>query len=409
MERVTFPDEQVRGVLEGLVAVKLDVDLEETRAARERFTEGGGVPQLVLADASGAVLWRARGSRPAAQLAAELTTALEAGPSAEDPEAALLRECVRLVAEGRHAQAIDVADRYLAAHDAHAEDVRLLRARARFARDGVREEWLEPRIKELIPILGEPWPGDTLGGRLKRLFGGDVEEGAGERWVKRQNETAQALVGIGEPAVALLLEATREGSPEVAKDCGVILGRIRSPGARDTLLAMARERGLPAKTRLAVANAMGGYKDPAFLEALAAWVRDPAQPARVRYEAASGIRDTLWARDDVDALRWASWILETVAESGVPVRGQLLQGLMRLRAPYDLSKLAPLLRDGRVAYLDVRVADLACWCLLRATGQGLEGGDETTDAARFVADWYERTKGDLRWDAERRHYVVGSR
>jgi hypothetical protein len=265
MERVTFPDEAVRTLLSGLVPVKLDVDLESSALAKARFMEESGVPAFVLADAEGVVLWQASGSRPAGTLVRELRAALAAGPPADarDPEAVLYRECVRLLAEGRHAEALAATERYLAAHEKRADAVRLLRARARYGKDGVREAWLDERIAALIPAFGNSWPGDTIAGRLKRALGGDVDEAAAKRWVKEQNDTGDALAAIGEPAVDPLIEAMRKGSPRVAERCGWVVGRIRSPRARDALLEMARDATLPAKTRIALATAMGGHNDAA--------------------------------------------------------------------------------------------------------------------------------------------------
>ena len=85
MERVTFPNEEVKRLFSGLVPVKLDIDLEATAIARERFKEPGGVPAFVLVDAEGALLWRATGGRPADTLVREVRAALEAGPPPAPP------------------------------------------------------------------------------------------------------------------------------------------------------------------------------------------------------------------------------------------------------------------------------------------------------------------------------------
>ncbi len=428
---MTFPDEAVRNLLSGLVPVKLDVDLDGSALAKARFKEESGVPAFALVDAKGVVLWQASGSRPADTLAREIREALAAGPppDAGAPEAVLYRECVRLLAEGRHAEALAATERYLAAHEKRADSVRLLRARARYGKDGVREAWLDERIAALIPVFDHPWPGDTIAGRLKRALGGDVDEAASKRWVKEQNDTGDALAAIGEPAVDPLLDAMRKGSPRVAERCGWVLGRIRSRRGRDALLTMARDATLPAKTRYAIATAMSVHNDAAFLDPLAAWIRDRKQTRQVRVEAADALRGTLRGRTgtdartdtdtgaggthtdagphtDTDALRWAGFLLDCLEDRDPRLRGELLQALLDIKAPYDLGKLAPLLEDERVAYLDVRVCDVACWCVLEITGKRVEGAEETTpEVVRLVATWLDRTRATLAWDAEQRRYA----
>lgn len=412
MERVTFPDDAVRALFSGLVSVKLDVDLEETAPARERFKEEGGVPVFVLTDADGVVLWRSGGTRPAGTLVEEVRAALEAGPPPEagDIEAVQFRECVRLVAEGRHAAALAATDSYLKAHEKQAEAVKLLRARARYGQDGVREAWLEERVRGLIGVFDDPWPGNTIGGLAKRALGGHVDQADADRWVQEQNDAGDTLMRIGEPAVDLLIEAMRDRSARVAERCGWVIGRIRSPRARTTLLTMASDPTLRTKTRIALATAMGGYKERVFLDALAAWVRDRKQPRQLRYEATNELRGTLDGRTDVDALQWADFLLDNLEDPDVAVRGELLQALLDIRAPYDLGRLAPLLKDERVAYLDVRVCDLACWCVLRMTGKRVDGADDTTpEVVRFVETWLLRTRANLVWDADSHLYVERDR
>jgi HEAT repeat protein len=405
---VTFRDEALKGVLSGVVPVSLDVDLDETTPARERFKEESGVPEMVLVDTDGVVLWRALGARPAEDLAKEIRGALEAGPppDAKDAEAVRFRECVRLLAQGKDAEALAATERYLSTYGKRAEAVRLLRARARYGVDGTREPWLKERIPALIQVFDHPWPGDTLLGRLKGALGGEVDDAAAGAWVKEQNDAGDALTAIGEPAVDPLVEAMRNGSSRVAERCGWVLGRIRSQRARATLLAMAKDPALPAKTRIAVATAMGGYRDTRFLDPLAAWAGDRKQPRGVRYEAAEALRMTLYGRTDVDALKWANFFLDALEDPDVRVRGELLQGLLHLKAPYDLRRLAPFLQDERSAYADVSVSDLACWCVLLSTGKRVDGTEDTTpEVVRLVAGWLDRTWPDLVWDEAKRHYV----
>jgi len=403
MERGTFPDEAVRGFLSGLVAVKLDVDSGEGRTLRARFAGSGGVPAFALLDPSGAVVLRAVGGREPGPFVEMLEGALRARRKETEEERAR-RAVEEHFHAGRFGDAIAAAEAYLARHAEHAGDVGMLRGRARFARDRTLEPELERRIREGIAVWDTPYPGDTLGARVRSFFGRPVPEEECDRWVAAQNAALDDLGRVGEPAVELLLRSVFGGPRRRADRCGAALARVASPRARPILLAWARDRTLPAFTREAAVSALAGYADAALAETFLASVADGRESVRVRREAAYALKTTLMSAGGASNERLAPSLLAAIAvERDLDVLSELMQTLYSLPVRYDLDRLLPLLDDTRDTGFDTRICDYAASNLLERLGKRLEGCEAwTPEVMAFLRERYEREKPHLAWDETRR-------
>ncbi len=353
MERVTFPDAKVREALAKYVAVKINVDREENRALCERYKPKGGIPAYAIVDPEGTLRGQLGGFlEPAPFLKAlakpeppETPKPLPAGPE------------------------------------------------------------LDARIKKNIQMFDKRAPKEGVSHVL-----GSRKQTLGE-WVKEQNAALHDLRRIGKPAVPALLHAVEHGSSRTADRCAVALGWMRAPEAKRPLAALITHKRV--HVRVAAATSMGLYYDRAFLPALRARLEDRKEALRVHMEAASAIGRIARSYGGVDDPAVARALLDATRIDNARLRLECLQSRLHIDSPIDLSALFPLMEDRRVGIeglVEQTVSANACWVFMGLCGHRLvriEGAEFEVYAPKvisFLKSWYEREKGNLVWDPERKHF-----
>lgn len=357
MERVTFPDPNVRAALQKHIAVKINVDREENRAVCERYRPSGGIPSYAIVAPDGTLRGQFVGFRkPAAFLDAlknakppEPRSVLPAGPALDD------------------------------------------------------------RIKKNIRTFDKRAPGEGVVSRVLEWLG--ARRQSVKEWVKEQNAALDDLTRIGTPAVPALLHAVEHGSARVAERCAVVLGKIKAPEAKPRLAALLRHK--QSHVRIAAVTGMGLYYERAFLPALRERFEDRKEALRVRMEAASAIAGIARSYGGIDDPAVAKALLDATRIDNARLRWECLQALLNINSPIDLSALFPLMEDRRLGiggFAEQTVSANACWVFMglcghyvvRIDGAELEG--YTPKLISFLKSWYEREKDNLVWDAERKHF-----
>ena len=346
MERVTFPDAKVREALAKYVAVKVNVDREENRALCERYKPKGGIPAYAIVDPEGTLRGQLGGFLEPAPFLKAL-----AKPEPPEPPAAL---------------------------PAGPE--------------------LDARIQKNIRTF-KPAPSRGVSRVLV------------EAWVKEQNAALHDLRRIGKPAVPALLHALEHGSSRTADSCATALGWMRAPEAKKPLVALLTHR--LAHVRVAAATSMGLYYERAFLPALRARLEDRKEVLRVHMEAARAVARIARSHGGIDDPAVAKALLDATRIDNARLRWECLQALLHIDSPIDLSALFPLMEDRRVGmegFEEQTVSANACWVFMRLCGHrlvridGAEFEGYAPKVISFLKSWYEREKGNLVWDPERKHF-----
>jgi len=356
MERVTFPDAKVREALAKYVAGKINVDREENRALCERYKPKGGIPAYAIVDPEGTLRGHFGGFLEPAPFLKAL-----AKPERPEPMAAL---------------------------PAGPE--------------------LDARIKKNIRTF-KPAPGQGVS-RVLEWLGGRTQ--TIEEWVKEQNAALNDLRRIGKPAVPALLHAVEHGSARTADRCATVLGWMKAPEAKKPLAALLTHKR--THVRVATARSMGLYHERAFLPALRARLEDRKEALPVHMEAARAIARIARSYGGIDDLAVAKALLDATRIDNARLRWECLQALLSIDSPVDLPALFPLMEDRRVGIMvgsaKQTVSANACWVfmglcghrLVRIDGAELKG--YTPRVISFLKSWYQREKGNLVWDPERKHF-----
>lgn len=452
MERVTFPEPQVQEVLGKFAAVKLDIDLPGSAPLFASYGDGA-VPGFAVVDGDGLLVHRWSGGGDAAAFVAELEQArqLHADPQLQRRQAAeralvaavVQRDEAAIQAAGRQlaelalfpaaglpevlhelgagcrqrrqwTELAALAARLLTAEPLDADvraDAELWLDEAEFAASGVVPERLQRRIAAWIEAMAEPFPGSSLGDRLRRLVG-DVDPGqsaAATAWVRRARATKDALAKVGKPALEPLLTAMQR-RPDLADDCAYVLGRMKLPGTAARVRAALESGNLPATVRRGHVLCLSVLKDPQcrpwLLEYAAA-----GQPIPLRSVAIDGLKQLALLTGDQGNEAVAAVVAEALQARDQRLLWEALQAAFQVECALPLEALDELLDDRRALFSDYVIADNALWILTMQLGvalvdsQGAAAGERATPAAvAALRDWLREHQGQLEWSPELRRY-----
>ncbi len=391
MEKETFPDPDILRVLSRYACVKIDIDADANREVCRRYQPEGGIPAYVVVDPPGSGgLVLPGGFLSAATLletmqnlrdlpqrdvseavghhlalarfyldrgaidefeahVAALDLLLgdsedETGDDGDALEGLLADAAVKLLRRAAWGSAIDVADAYLARYPDHAgaAKVRTTRAVARYHTDGVLEDGLKGRIRELLAGFEEPWPEDGALDRVRGLLGGrssDAKQRARDAWVERRNAALEELARYGEAAVDLLLVAVRTAGEDTSERAATVLGWIGSPRSRPILARWAADEKQPLQVRVHAVNALGLMRDPFTLPLYRGqMLRDPVPDALV-FAAAEAIRRTGMRMGAIPEAAVGNALLAAATNAEPRTRHECLHALLTVEAPYDLAPL----------------------------------------------------------------------
>lgn len=452
MERLTFPEPQVQAALGKFAAVKLDIDLPSSVQLFTSYGDGA-VPAFAVVEGDGRLVHRWGGSGDAAAFVAELEQGLQlhADPQLsrrQAAERALVAAVVQCDEAAIHAAGRQLAElallpagglpellhelgaacrqrrqwtelaalaaRLLSADPLAADlraDAELWLDEAQFAASGVVPERLQRRIAAWIEAMAEPFPGSSLGDRLRRLVG-DVDPGqsaAATAWVRRANATKDALVKVGQPAFEPLLAAMQR-RPDLADDCAYVLGRMKLPGTAARVRAALESGRLPATVRRGHVLCLAVLKDPQcrpwLLEYAAA-----GQPIPLRSVAIDGLKQLALLTGDRRNEAVAAVVAQALQARDQRLLGEALQAAFQVEAALPLDALDELLDDRRALFGDYVIADNALWILTMQLGvelvdaQGAGAGERATPAAvAALRGWLREHQSELNWSPELRRY-----
>jgi len=460
MERVTFPDPRVQAVLADYSLAKIDIDLAvNTQACRQHYGHGG-IPTFVVLGADGSQRHRWIGAEDSEGLIAQLDEArsdgLERTGNALDQHAALFEfyarrnnarqaaaqlEAMAALDPQRRSAATERAfwsactiqrqrrdwpalqaatERYLTlpSPTRHGEAL-LLAGIARFETRGETSPELQQHIEERITILGIPFPGATVGDRLRAALGRLTDRPtasnseAAEAWVDACNLAMDELTQVGAAASDPLRQAilTR---PTASQHAASVLGRLRLPDTVPWLLDRIQASSTPAWALPNLIRCASAHRDermrPHFIGLLGR-----SHPTAVRVAAAWALRDLATMQDGTDDQAIADALVEALDSRAAGLRTAVLQTLMNVHAPLPLDRLLDVLDDQREMFLNHRICDNALWVIQQQMGASIvrsaepEGEDASARCSEEVVDalaaWYADAAEHLQWDAAARHYV----
>jgi hypothetical protein len=449
MVRETFPDPEVQQALGELAAIELDIDLPASADLFARYGEGA-VPGFALVDGQGDLVHRWSGAGQPAGFLAEIATgrdrfadpdvrrrhaaeqdllaavlradeaALAAASRSLDPASGLAETLHHLGAgcrtRRRWADLAAVATRLLASEGAAADlraDAELWLDEGEFHTLGVVPERLVRRIDAWIEVMAEPFPGSSLSARVRRLLGGgdSASTEAATAWVRRANDTRDALVRLGQPAFAPLLAAMRRRA-DVAEDCAHVLGRMKLPGTAEAVRRALESGELRAAVRAAHVGCLAELKDAQCLP----WLLEYAatnQPVPVRTIAIDGLKHLALqtGREQDPAIAVAVAAALRARDRGLCA--EALQAAFQVQHPLPLDALDELLDDRRPIFSDYVLADNALWILAAQLGVQLVDAEgqvqverATPAAVATLRAFLRQHEGRLRWSAESRQYRV---
>ena len=458
MERVTFPDPQVKEALAKFELCELDVDAPADRELCARLQRGGGTPTFVALGTDGAELSRWVSAFEADEFVAKLTaarddTAARLLAAGDDPGARAevhaargdleptLQELAALTAGGG-ADAAAVAERvswllcatlqdqqrwpeleraarhYLecCVDGAHADDARVALGLATFAKTGTTTPELQARVDRLVTVLGEPPPKRSLGGRIAHFFGSSnessdraQEQAAGE-WVDRVNSTMDQLTRLGRAALPAMHRALRDGDHDTAQRAATVIGRIRDPESHAFLRDLLDHAELDTARRTQVVSSLGMYKDAADLPRMVALASSDAAPG-LRAAAVDAIRGRCALTEGTTDRAIADALSGALESRDFELRSATLQAMFEVHAPLALDRLLDAMDDERVIFEDYRICDNALWIFTNQIGRNVVGRDGlamlrcTPDVTAYLSQWYADARTHLRWDATLTHWV----
>jgi hypothetical protein len=458
MERVTFPDPQVKEALEKFELCMLDVDAPADRELCARLQRGGGTPTFVALGTDGAELSRWVGAFEADEFVAKLTAArddtaarllaagddhgaraeihaargdleptlqelaaLTAGGGADaaavvEPVSWLL--CATLQDQQRWPDLDRAARHYLecCADGAHADDARVARGLATFAKTGTTTPELQARVDQLVTVLGEPPPKRSLGDRIARFFGSSdassdraQEQAAGE-WVDRVNSTNDQLASIGRAALPALHRALRDGNDETADQVATVIGRIRDPESHAFLRDLLDHARLDPARRTEVVRSLGMFKDAADLPRMVALTSSDAAPG-LRAAAVDAVKDRCALTEGTTDRAIADALSGALESRDFELRSATQQAMFEVHAPLALDRLLDAMDDERAIFEDYRICDNALWIFTNQIGRNVVDRDGlamlrcTPAVIAYLSQWYAEARPHLRWDAALEHWV----
>lgn len=454
MERVTFRDQLVQRQLADLAVAKVDIDDPQNAPVCRLHRRDSGVPSFALVTPNGDVVHRWVGAGDPAEFLAELeqgrTRAADDGPvrvgrilaqlqldfdrGDEAAVAQRLQELGQLQPEAG-APSLDEAlwrcctdaherhdwprlrtatRRYLVQPATPQRDAALvLLGLAEFELSGSITPELQRHIDGSIDALATPFPGSTVGERLRSLLGQQPKPTEAERdaWVDRANESMAALGRVGRAAAPALHRAilTR---PDVSQDAAIALARLRLPTITDQLRKDLLDPKLPVWARRNVISCIGDHKEVPCLDLLLQHLA-PDHPPNIRAAAAYGIREILVQIDGTERTDIAEALMAAFDANHRGLSTAVLQTLFYVHAPLPLDDLLELFGDRRNLFGDYVIADNALWIVLDQLGMTLKDGSGgaidqlcTPDVAAVVRAWLREHQGKLQWSAAQRRYVV---
>ena len=400
MDATAFHQPEVRAIWGGFDAIRINVDLSRNRDLCRSWQPGIRVPGFVVLGPDRSVQFAHSGELSAERLALNLVRGAKKMP---ERFRAARAQATRALAAGNVTPLRELAAQlHHAGETEWAAKLRLVECREH----AYRYRWSLAAEAADLALRFTPDNEEAKIIRARALFraGGTIEPETAERieaWVAqlgRSDEALDRLVQIAEPAVDALMRELESGRGDRSQAAAVALGRIRNSRVLPDILKGFQDpsRRVPVRVRFAIAARE--WADLAYLKSMVSRLDDRTEAVALRTACADGIARIGSSQGGLYGPALVEPLFRGLETDYPALTEACVAGIAEISENFDLRRLYPVMPRSRSA----------CELFLRRAGLELDQ-DVTTEAATYLATYWDANASRFVWDGRLRRYIPRSR